>query len=87
MEKIRIQDIKPGMWVKVYRYVNPKVTRGADTNNLTASIGVITHIPDHNRFCQVLFYSKNGEPMYKECFHWTDIQYVMPNYRNEAKYA
>ena len=87
MEKIRIEDIKPGMWVKVRRDINPKSTKAVDTGRLTLSIGVITHIPTHQRFCVVQFYSKAGKALYKECFHWTDILLVMPNYRKEERYA
>jgi len=87
MEKIRIEDIKPGMWVKVRRDINPKSTRAADTGGLTLSIGVITHIPEHQRFCVVQFYNNAGKALYKECFHWTDILLVMPNYRQEGRYA
>ena len=84
--KIRINDIKPGMWVKVHREVNPKAT-DIHTNKLTLSIGVITQIPSHQRFRVVQFYNKQGKPAYRECFTWTDILFVMPNYRNEAKYG
>ena len=35
----------------------------------------------------VQFYSKAGKALYKECFHWTDILLVMPNYRKEERYA
>ena len=87
MERIKISDIKPGMWVKVRRDINPKSTRSADTDKLTLSIGVITKIPEHRLFCEVLFYNKQGKPLYRECFHWIDIERIMPNYRNEAKYA
>ena len=87
MEKIKISDIKPGMWVKVYRDINPKTKKAENTDRLTLSIGVITHIPEHQRFCVVQFYNNRGKALYKECFHWTDILLVMPNYRREEKYA
>lgn len=86
MERIKISDIKPGMWVKVNRNLHTNAKRSADSERLTLSIGVITKIPDHRLFCEVLFYNKQGKPLYRECFHWIDIERIMPNYRSE-KYA
>ena len=83
--KIQINDIKPGMWVKVRRQINPKTT-DADTSKLTLNIGVITHIPTHRRFRVVQFYNKQGKQAYKQCFGWSDILSVINNCRNEAKY-
>ena len=74
--KIAIKDITVGRYVKVDRPQALKIERGQFTLTLTKTVGIITHIPQHRKFCTVQFFNDKGKPIYRENFFWDKITII-----------
>ena len=71
--KIAIKDIMVGLCVRVDRPQALKIERGSFTMTLTSTVGLISHIPEHRKFCTVQFFNQKGKPIYRESFFWDKI--------------
>ena len=74
--KIAIKDIMVGRCVRVDRPQALKIERGSFTMTLTSTVGLISHIPEHRKFCTVQFFNDKGKPIYKESFFWNKITII-----------
>lgn len=74
--KIAVKDITVGRYVKVDRPQALKIEKGRFTLTLTKTVGVISHIPPHRKFCTVQFFNDKGKPIYRESFFWDKITII-----------
>lgn len=72
-----VKNIKVGRFVEVFRRGSRQITKGKPTFMVENTVGIISHIPQHRRFCVVQFFNqKTGKPIYKESFFWSAITLI-----------